>query len=297
MAKPYLGVEQDPELDIDSELAGPWADVARVRADLADLSDDSLLDLVRRGSVDAYAVLFERYRGPAHRLAVYYSNTADAKDIAAECFARVYAVLRRGDGPQTSFRAYLFTSVRHEAGRRAKMRKREILTDDIGTVDRAVPDGTGALEVFERDLVRKAFASLPRRWQTALWHLDVEGLRPREVAPLMGLTPNGVSALAYRARDGLRKAYLDEHVTTTGRWLASDCRGVRPGFVDLVRGSATERDAAAIAAHLAACAQCTSVHRELEELNSYLVAARAVDRWGRHLAGINRSHGVRAGSR
>ena len=36
--------------------------------------------------------------------------------------------------------------------------------------------------------------------------------RPREIAPILGLTANGVAALAYRAREGLRQAYLQQHL-------------------------------------------------------------------------------------
>ena len=57
-------------------------------------------------------------------------------------------------------------------------------------------------------MIARAFASLPERWQAVLWHTEIEGARPADVAPLLGLTANGVAALAYRAREGLRQAYL-----------------------------------------------------------------------------------------
>jgi RNA polymerase sigma factor (sigma-70 family) len=276
MVKPYFGGAREIEDEIEPDLAVPWNGIARMRADLSDLSDDSLIGLVRGGNAEAFAELFARYRRPGLRLAGYFSNSVDANDIVAESFAQVYDLLRRGKGPQTSFRAYLFTSIRHEAGRRAKMRKRIMPTDDVETVDQPVLFGNGAIDRFERDLVRAAFASLPQRWQTVLWHLDVDGRKPREVAPLMGLTPNSVSALAYRARDGLRKAYLDQHITTTGTSLAAECRGIRLGFVDDLRGSATERDSTAISSHLETCASCKGVHLELEELSSHLGAPGAL---------------------
>lgn len=51
----------------------------------------------------------------------------------------------------------------------------------------------------------EAFASLPERWRMVLWHLEVEGETPAEVAPLLWLTPNGVSALAYGPGRGCGK--------------------------------------------------------------------------------------------
>ena len=56
-----------------------------------------------------------------------------------------------------------------------------------------------------------------------VWGLLAFGLGPQPgvvhlllalgTTPLLGLTPNSVSATAYRAREGLRKAYLQAHVT------------------------------------------------------------------------------------
>jgi hypothetical protein len=37
------------------------------------------------------------------------------------------------------------------------------------------------------------------------------------MAPLLGLTANSVAALAYRAREGLRQAYLQMHLSGAGR--------------------------------------------------------------------------------
>ena len=69
-----------------------------------------------------------------------------------------------------------------------------------------------AVEELESTLATRAFTRLPERWQLVLWRTEVEQQSPAEVAALLGLTPNGVSALAYRAREGLRQAYLQEHL-------------------------------------------------------------------------------------
>ena len=276
MAKPYFGGTLEIELDNEPDVVIPWSDVARLREDLDELSDDSLIGLVKGGSADAYAVLFERYRNPAHRLAAYFSNSVDAKDIVAESFTQVYQQLRRGQGPETSFRGYLLTSVRREAGRRAKMRKRDTPTDDVAAMDKSVPFGNGAVDGFERDLIQKAFASLPQRWQKVLWHLDVDGRKPREVAPMLDMKPNGVSALAYRAREGLRRAYLEQHILAKSESLATACQEVRRRLVAFVRASANKSEATQVESHLQTCARCTSAYHELEELNSHIGAVSGV---------------------
>lgn len=239
---------------------------------LTSLDDDHLLDLARRGSSDAYAELFERYRVPAHRLAAYFSNPVDAHDIVAETFAGVLHQLKRGGGPHTSFRAYLFTSVRREAGKRARHEKRVHPTSDLAAIDTSVPFGGHGSDSSERELVRAAFSALPKRWQLVLWHLDVDGRKPREVAALLDMTPNSVSALAYRARAGLRQAYLEQHVTVESSNISAECKDLRHHLVALVRGSNTNEEAARVDSHLADCLPCSDTFRELREVSQHLGA-------------------------
>ncbi|MFP3675260.1 hypothetical protein SB724_20815, partial [Bacillus sp. SIMBA_031] len=66
---------------------------------------------------------------------------------------------------------------------------------DDAILDTAVTDSDPVLSDLESTIMAKAFKSLPERWQAVLWHVDIEGLKPAAAAPLVGLTPNGVSSL------------------------------------------------------------------------------------------------------
>ncbi len=190
-------VEFDPQLDAET--------------DFALINDVELCDLVRIGSSEAFAELFRRYRPPSLRLARYYSNAVEPDDIVAEVFAQVLSQLQRGSGPDRAVRAYIFTAVRREVWKRARALKRVVPTDNLEIVDDPVLPEGGGIDVSERDRVRAAFQSLPTRWRKVLWHLEVEGRKPRELAVILGMKPNGVSALLYRARAGLRKAYESQN--------------------------------------------------------------------------------------
>ena len=73
-------------------------------------------------------------------------------------------------------------------------------------------------------LIARAFTSLPQRWRAVLWQVEVEGERPAVVAPHFGLSPNATAALARRARQGLRAAYLQAHLAADRG--ATGCRSV-----------------------------------------------------------------------
>lgn len=240
---------------------------------LADLDDLMLLDLARAGNESAFDELYRRYLYPATRLARHLGPAVEADDVVAETFSQVLDQVRRGRGPQTAFRAYLFTSVRHEVGRRLKQRARVRVTDELEELDGTATLHGGGLEGVETALVREALAQLPERWRLVLWRVEVEGLRPREVADELGIRPNAVSALAYRARNALRQAYLDAHVTRTVDTLPPACRPIRVLLGGLVRDALSRRDQHLVEVHVDACPACQSAVLELREVNRFLADA------------------------
>ncbi|WP_433870030.1 sigma-70 family RNA polymerase sigma factor [Saccharopolyspora sp. CA-218241] len=234
-------------------------------------SDAELLDAVRDGSTEAYAQLYERHVAAAYRMARQVAGSAaEADDLVSESFAKVLDLLRAGSGPTTAFRAYLLTALRRTAYDRGRRDRKVRLADDVGEVaDVGVPFTDTAVAGLERSLAAQAFARLPERWQTALWHLEVEGQSPTEVAPLLGLTPNGVSALAYRAREGLRQAYLQVHLSRLGPDV-DRCRAVVDRLGAWTRGGLSKRETAQVNTHLDGCDRCRALAGELAEVNSGL---------------------------
>lgn len=231
---------------------------------LDELESSQLLQLARRGDQDAYAVLYDRYVYAAHRLARHLGMRDEADDVVAEAFARILDLVGRGKGPSTNFRAYLFTAIRHEAGQRAKARKKVMTTDDASQIDRPVPFGGTELDDFERTTVLAAYESLPERWQTVLWQLEVEGRRPQDLAEVLELSPNSVSALVYRARAGLRLAYLQQHLSPATDDIPAACGDIRSRLPKVVQGLVAERERTRTFAHLETCPDCAAVHTELQ---------------------------------
>ena len=62
----------------------------------------------------------------------------------------------------------------------------------------------------ERSAVSRAYFTLGESYRELLWYSLVDELRPAQIAPVLGLTPNQVSARLYRARSALREAYARE---------------------------------------------------------------------------------------
>ncbi|MFC5678025.1 sigma-70 family RNA polymerase sigma factor [Aeromicrobium endophyticum] len=230
-------------------------------------SDAELISAVRDGDADAFGALFGRHRDAAERLARQLTRGTDVDDLVAESFTRMLVMLQSGRGPDEAFRAYLLTSIRRLHIDRIRARNKTWSTAHEAELDRVVEFIDPAEMTFEHGAAAVAFASLPERWRLVLWHLDVEGDRPADVAPLLGMTPNGVSALAYRAREGLRQAYLQGHLAPP---LHEGCRRTAGMLGAYVRKSMSARDTAKVEAHLDDCSRCTGLLLELREVNANL---------------------------
>jgi RNA polymerase sigma factor (sigma-70 family) len=230
-------------------------------------SDAELISRVRGGDVAAYGELFSRHVEAAKRLSRQLVRGPDADDLVSEAFAKVLTVLQGGGGPDVAFRAYLLTSVRRLHVDRIRSGARLQTSDDMEAFDPGVPFQDTAVEAFESGAAAKAFASLPERWQLVLWHLEVEGQKPADVAPLLGMSPNSVSALAYRAREGLRQAFLTMHLNDISE---TDCRWVNEHLGAYVRNGLAKRESTKVQAHLDECRRCTAMYLELTEVNSNL---------------------------
>ena len=237
-----------------------------------ELTDPELISRVRDGDVAAYGLLFSRHVDAATRLARLLVNGSDADDLVSEAFVKVLNVLLGGGGPDVAFRAYLLTSVRRLHIDKVRSNQRLTTTGDLTPFDPGVPFTDTAVAGFEGGAAAKAFASLPERWQMVLWHLEVENQKPADIAPLLGMSANSVSALAYRAREGLRQAFLNMH---SGDLVSEACRDTNELLGGYVRSALSRRDSSRVEGHLEHCRRCTAVYLELSEVNSSLAGILA----------------------
>ncbi|KNB49288.1 sigma-70 family RNA polymerase sigma factor [Streptomyces caatingaensis] len=265
-------------------------------------SDAELIARLRDGEdpgADSYALLYRRHadavRGYARSCC---RDVHTAEDLTNEVFASTLQAVRRGAGPDTAVRAYLLTTVRRVAAAWAKTARREHLVEDFAdfavaaasAADGGDDDASGAevhaMRQAETSLAVQAFRSLPERWQMVLWHTTVEEESPSQVAPLLGLTANATAVLAHRAREGLRQAYLQAHVSTS-LTSAGSCAQYADRLGAYARGGLRMRAERGLRKHLAECARCRTAALELADVNARLRAVLPVAVVGWFTAGAS----------
>ncbi|RDI18770.1 RNA polymerase sigma factor (sigma-70 family) [Lentzea flaviverrucosa] len=235
--------------------------------------DRDLLARVREGDDSAYGELFSRHADAIRRFSLrHVREAAEADDLTAESFFRMLQAIRRGSGPTDHVRTYLFTVARRVAWEWSG-RRRDVPVEDEELGRRVEPVSDNATSRAEHNLISRAFSSLPERWRVVLWRVEVEGERPATVAPHFGLSPNAMSALARRAREGLRAAYLQAHLAADdGR---SSCAAIRSKLGTYTAGGVQGVEERRIRAHLDTCSACTQLYTELNEVCATLRASAA----------------------
>ncbi|MFJ8012144.1 sigma-70 family RNA polymerase sigma factor [Streptomyces sp. NPDC096339] len=282
-------------------------------------SDGDLIARMRGGDDGAYEELFRRHADAVRRYArtcCRDGHTAD--DLTAEVFARTLQAVRGGAGPDQSVRAYLLTTVRRVAAAWAKTAKREQLVEDFAVFAEQAATGTGteggaglsglsgddtlelgadvrAMHEAEQSLAMQAFRSLPERWQAVLWHTTVEEASPSAIAPLFGLSANATAVLASRAREGLKQAYLQAHVSSALS-EGGDCARYADRLGAYARGGLRMRAERGLRKHLEECAKCRLAAGELKDVNAGIPALLPVAVIGWFAAGYAaKAAGVVAG--
>jgi RNA polymerase sigma factor (sigma-70 family) len=166
------------------------------------LPDARLADLVVAGHDRAFEVLVNRHRSELlrHCRRLRLSDAA-AEDVVQHALMSAWAALRRGSDVREP-RAWLHRIVHHEALRALSVR------DTPDELSEAMP-GPGSLEswVETRATVHETLcgiAALPAQQRDALLGTAAVGMSHEQLATQMGLTPQAVRGLVYRARATMR---------------------------------------------------------------------------------------------
>lgn len=226
-------------------------------------SDAELISRTASGDSSAFAELWSRHASAARHAARRVTTSFDPDDLVQEAFARTLSALQAGHGPKDAFRPYVYAAIRNIAATWARRVPASEPIDDRAPMDELTL-GDPAETTLEHSLIVRAFRSLPDEWRAVLWYVDVEGLSATEIAPMLGLTPNGVASLTYRAREGLRRAWITTHLNSAA--MNEDCRWAAERFAPYLRRGLSTTQRQRLESHLDRCARCTVLLEELDDV-------------------------------
>lgn len=231
------------------------------------LADSKLVELARNGRDDAFAELWRRHAEAGRKYARSITRADDSDDIVSEAFANILSLIRRGKGPANGFRAYLAVAIRHISENLGRVRRETPIdfADDLPD-DRTREEHQ--LRDLDRSLAATAFKSLPPRWQEALWYSEVEQLGNAECAQIFGIAPSAMAMLTFRAREGLRAAWVQAHIADVPEGSEHHWSIKRLGAHSRRSLPRTHRER--LESHLGECERCSTVAEESRFVGSRL---------------------------
>ncbi|HEX5407881.1 MAG TPA: sigma-70 family RNA polymerase sigma factor [Pseudonocardiaceae bacterium] len=227
-------------------------------------TDCDLTDAVRCGDREAFSELYLRHRESAHRFArILLGTEQGADDLVAEAFTKVFQRLVLGGGPSTGFRSYVVTTVRTTLYKHASADRMVDHHAEVPELRPADDRVDPVLTRFEAAVTARAYRSLPHRWQLVLRYQEIEGMTIAAVADRLDMQANAVSALAFRARDALRVAYLQMHINPR---VPDMCVETTAHLASWLCGRLNRTTRSRVHQHLAVCTRCTGIVHELRDI-------------------------------
>jgi RNA polymerase sigma factor (sigma-70 family) len=229
---------------------------------LAALSDERLVEHVRRGDEVAFEILYDRHhRGVLSFCRHMLRSPDEAEDAVQHTFIAAYNDLQRDDERDIRFKAWLYTIARNRCLSVLRAR-REQVSDEIELVTDRLSDDVqqrADLQALVSDI-----NELPDEQREALVLSEVGDLSHAEVAAIIGCEAAKVKSLVFQARTALIER-RDARETP--------CEEIREQLATL-RGGALRRSH--LRHHLKACPGCTQYREEVRRQRQLLALALPV---------------------
>lgn len=203
------------------------------------ITDLMLIESFRKGSIDAYEELLERYESKVYNLAMRFTrNHEDAEEVLQDVFTTLYQKLEGFQG-KSAFSSWLYRIIVNAAFMKLRKRKQNntISIEDLAPTIRqqqvekehSISNRSDLLSINKemRDIIDSALNKLPDQYRAVFVLRDVDGLSNQEVGEILDLSIPAVKSRLHRSRLMLRKrlqTYWDDftgkHQLVRAKFLA-----------------------------------------------------------------------------
>lgn len=170
------------------------------------MTDEELVRQMQQGDMQAFDILYERYRNDAYRVACLITgNCADGEDLTQEAFVTcVRSIKSLKDG--SKFRPWLLKTLSRAAWKYCRKAKRESPVAEFFETGQAESALTEVLRTDEQRQLYQALYMLDEKRRTAvvLYYFDDRSIK--EIAQMTGVTEGTVKSRLFSARRHLRQA-------------------------------------------------------------------------------------------
>jgi len=174
----------------------------------ASFNEDSTVAQQAQTNESSFETLVAKYKERVFRLCLsILDDRFLAEDLSQEVFLKVFENLDRYD-PRYKFSTWLFSIAVHASLNAKKRRKteKEVIAATLQEKKSRAPSGGAGSERLGK--LREVVKTLPGKYRAVLTLRFTEELSCKEIATVMGTTPNAVSIAIYKAK----KMILEEMI-------------------------------------------------------------------------------------
>lgn len=237
--------------------------IRKPRRLLAALSDERLVEHIRKGEPAAFEVLYDRHSAGVLGFCRHMLGSAtDAEDAVQQAFMAAHADIQRHGQRDLHVKAWLYTIARNRCLSMLRARREHPADDAIEIASDRFSD-----DVQQREDLRVLLADvakLPEDQREALVLAEVGDLSHTEISRVIGCEASKVKSLVFQARTAL----IDRRVARE-----TPCEEIREQIASL-RGGALRRSH--IRHHLDGCPGCAEFRDQVRRQRALLAVALPV---------------------
>jgi RNA polymerase sigma-70 factor (ECF subfamily) len=180
---------------------------------MKNLSDQEIIDSVKKGNTSDYSIIINRYKNKAFSmLRRMLKDEFDAEEILQDCFLKAYNSLRSFKG-ESKFSTWFYRIVYNSALTKLSSQKRKIeseMTSVEEHFDLVSSYNSDEIEKKDiKDLIQETINKLPERYSTIITLFYLNEMSIEEISEVMQISISNVKVMLHRSRNALRDLILN----------------------------------------------------------------------------------------
>jgi RNA polymerase sigma factor (sigma-70 family) len=179
---------------------------------MRNLSDQEIIDSVRKGNDSDYSIIVNRYKNKAFSmLKRMLKNDFEAEEVLQDCFLKAYKSLVNFKG-ESKFSTWFYRIVYNTALTRLSSQKRKTETEMTSVEDHFNLESEYSSDEIEKtdmkEFIHDLIGKLPERYTAIITMFYLNEMSIEEISEVMGLTNSNVKVMLHRSRNSLRDLIL-----------------------------------------------------------------------------------------
>jgi len=184
---------------------------------MRNLSDQEIIDSVRKGNDSDYSIIINRYKNKAFSmLKRMLKNEFESEEVLQDCFLKAYNSLNAFKG-EAKFSTWFYRIVYNTALTRLSSQKRKTETEMISVEDHFdLESEYGSDEIERKDvnqLIQDTIHKLPERYSAIITMFYLSEMSIEEISEVTGMSISNVKVMLHRSRNSLRDLILKTRLT------------------------------------------------------------------------------------